>query len=405
MSDEWFITPIYTVANDLQLGALGTEAYNRLMQTHLLFFLGMLILSAPLSIQAQELVQDTTVTMKARVLEVISEETLEVEGTGVMSTDQSLRIEVLDGPEKGSEVIVENDYYVLEKGDVFYLTHTTDGMSGIDLYAVSEPFRLTALLVLGILFVAVVVTFGGIQGIRGLLSLIGSLFFIVFLLLPGIMNGYPPILVAVGVASVIIVGASYITHGFTRTTSVAVFGMILTVTLTGILAYMAIPFAQLSGYTSDETMYLNMNTGGTLNIAGLLIGSMIIGTLGVLYDAAIGQAVAVEELIAAGSHLSPREVYKRAIRIGREHIGALVNTLAIAYVGAALPLLLLFYGYGNGDVLMSINREIFATEIVRTIVGSIGIVLAVPITTAIAVKLLWGRVAAGSARPHHTHSH
>ncbi len=359
----------------------------------------------PFGAGAQELVHDTTVTMKARVLEVISQELQEVPGTGVQSTYQTISVEVLDGPEKGKIVTVENDYLVLKQGTVFYLMHTTDALNEGEYYSVSEPYRLPALLALTVLFIAVVVIFGGMQGLRGLLALVGSLFFIMFLLLPGILQGYPPILVAVGVASIIIVGASYITHGFTRTTSVAVFGMILTVSLTGILAYVAIPFAQLSGFSSDETVYLNMNTRGVLNIAGLLIGSMIIGTLGVLYDAAIGQSVAVEELVSAGKHLSRLEVYKRALRIGREHIGALVNTLAIAYVGAALPLLLLFYGYGDGDVLMSINREIFATEIVRTIVGSIGIVLAVPITTAIAVRFLWGRAPMVKRETSHGHSH
>ncbi len=353
---------------------------------------------------AQEIVADTSVTMKARVLQVLFQERQEVPGTGVYTTYQTIQVEVLDGPEKGSTVEVENDYLELDEGDVFYLTRITSGLDGTQYYSVSEPYRLPALLLLTVLFVTVVVVFGGMQGVRGLLSLVGSLFFIAFLLLPGILNGYPPILVAVGVASVIIVGASYITHGFTRTTTVAVLGMIVTVVFTGLLAYFAIPFAQLSGYSSDESVYLNMNTRGTLNIAGLLIGSIIIGTLGVLYDAAIGQAVAVEELSAAGGHLSRRHIYLRALRIGREHIGALVNTLAIAYVGASLPLLLLFYGFGNGSVLMSLNKEIFATEIVRTIVGSIGIVLAVPITTAIAVKLLSGRVPAQTSH-HEGHRH
>ncbi len=367
----------------------------------LVMLIGVLL---PSTLFAQELVADTSVTMKARVVDVLSQERQEIPGTGVMATYQTVEVEILDGPERGRTIIVENDYLVLEEGDVFYLNHITSGIDGSEYYSVSEPYRLPALLTLTILFIAVVVLFGGMQGLRGLLALAGSLFFIAFLLLPGIMKGYPPILVAVGVASIIIVGASYVTHGFTRTTSVAVFGMILTVCLTGILAYVAIPFAQLSGFASDETVYLNMNTRGTLNFAGLLIGSIIIGTLGVLYDAAIGQAVAVEELFAAGGNLSRKHVYLRALRIGREHIGALVNTLAIAYVGASLPLLLLFYGFGNGSVLMSLNKEIFATEIVRTIVGSIGIVLAVPITTGIAVRFLYGHKTAASSQ-HHGHHH
>ncbi len=388
------------------VGQQSPREYNQLMiQKWRVALVIAAIFVVPAVTHAQELVMDETTTMKARVQRVVSQEILPVEGVGIDTTHQTIEVLVLDGPEKGATVTVENDYLVLDEGDVFYLMHTTNSLDGADYYAVSEPYRLKALLILAVIFVAVIVIFGGMQGVRGLLALVGSLFFIAFLLLPGILKGYPPILVAVGVASVIIIGASYITHGFNRTTSVAVLGMIVTVILTGILAYVAIPFAQLSGYASEETTYLNINTGGALNFAGLLIGSIIIGTLGVLYDAAIGQAVAVEELSAAGSHLSKKQVYLRAIRIGREHIGALVNTLAIAYVGAALPLLLLFYGFGNGSVLMSMNKEIFATEIVRTIVGSIGIVLAVPITTAFAVRFLTGRPVSPDSSTHHGHRH
>jgi len=134
-----------------------------------------------------------------------------------------------------------------------------------------------------------------------------------------------------------------------------------------------------------------LNTRGSLDLAGLLLGGILIGVLGVLYDAAIGQAVSVEELARAGQHYSRRDVYARALRIGREHVGALVNTLAIAYAGAPLPLLLLFFGTGDIDIGLTINRELFATEIVRILVGSIGLVLAVPITTAVAVSMLVSR--------------
>jgi len=210
----------------------------------------------------------------------------------------------------------------------------------------------------------------------------------VFLLLPGILQGYPPILVAVGVSSLIVGIGSYVTHGFNKTTSIAVLGMVATIAFTGVLAYLAIPFTHLSGFSGEETIYLNLNTRGAIDLAGLLIGGILIGTLGVLYDAAIGQAITVEELTAAGPHLSRREIYRRTLRIGREHVGALVNTLAIAYVGASLPLLLLFYGFGTDSIGFLLNREIFATEIVRAIVGSIGLVLTVPITTAVAAYFL-----------------
>ena len=337
---------------------------------------------------AQELVQDSVVVVKAEVLEVISEERATVPGTDVETTYQTISAEILEGDEKGKVVTIENDFLKLKAGEVFYLSHTTNTLDGTDYYAVREAYRLPALAFLLALFVAVVLVFGGKQGLRGLLSLGASLFFIAFLLLPGVLKGYPPILVAVGVSSLIVVIASYVTHGFNRTTTTAVYGMIATVSLTGLLAYVAIPFAQLSGFSSEEAVYLNFNTGGSIDFAGLLIGAILVGSLGVLYDAAIGQAVSVEELAAAGPDLSRKEIYRRAVRIGREHIGALVNTLAIAYVGAALPLLLLFYGFGSDTVGLALNRELFATEIVRAIVGSIGLVMAVPITTLISTRFL-----------------
>lgn len=347
-----------------------------------------LFVLAPVALYAQEVIPDTVATMKAKVLEIVSQERRTVPGTTVMGDYQTIKVRILDDPEKGNIVIVENDYLILSPGEMFYLTHTTNPVDGTDYYAVREPYRLPQLGILFLLFIAVVLLLGGKQGARGLLSLGGSLFLIVFLLLPGVLKGYPPIIVSVGVSSLIIGIGSYVTHGFNKTTSTAVLGMVATVVLTGVLAYLAIPFAHLSGFTGEETTYLNFNTNGAIDLAGLLIGAILIGTLGVLYDAAIGQAITVEELASAGPHLSRREIYRRTLRIGREHVGALVNTLAIAYVGASLPLLLLFYGFGSDPIALTLNRELFATEIVRAIVGSIGIVLTVPITTAVATYFL-----------------
>ncbi len=364
----------------------------------ILTLLGLFLAVGPVALHAQEFVPDTTLTMKAKVLEVVSQERHMVPGTTVESDYQKIKVEILDEPEKGKVVTVENDFLNLKAGEVFYLTHTTNSLDGTDRYGVSEPYRLPQLGALLLLFIALVLTFGGKQGLRGLLSLGGSLFFIAFLLLPAILHGYPPILVSVGVSSLVVCIGSYVTHGFNRTTSTAVLGMVATITFTGFLAYLAIPFAHLSGFNTEETTYLNLNTNGAIDFAGLLIGAILIGTLGVLYDAAIGQAISVEEVASAGPHLSRREVYRRVLRIGREHVGALVNTLAIAYVGASLPLLLLFYGFGTDSIAVTLNREIFATEIVRAIVGSIGLVLAVPITTAIAAYVLVKRDARTSGK-------
>lgn len=184
--------------------------------------------------------------------------------------------------------------------------------------------------------------FGGFQGLRGLVSLALSLLLIIHFLLPNIINGVSPVLISIVASSLIIILGSYVTHGFNRTTSAAVISMIITVVLTGFMAEIALDMARITGITDEEAFLLNIKSGGNIDILGLLLGGVIIGLLGVLYDIAISQAVSVEELLRFAPESKKGLVYKRAIRMGREHIGALVNTLAIAYVGASLPLFLLF---------------------------------------------------------------
>ena len=359
---------------------------------------------------ASAMVGNTSVTdfiERARVLQVVSQTIQNVPGTKTSETLQTLKAVIVSGPDMGNTVTVENDYLNLKPGAVFYVDHHVDPTSGQNSYTVQEPYRLPIIEVIVGLFVLVVVTFGGKQGVRGLLSLAASLAAIIYLLLPGILAGYSPVLLSVGISSFIIVVGSYITHGFSRTTTAAVLGMIAAICITGGLAYWSVHAAQFTGYTSDAVTYLHFSTNGGINLIGLLLGGIMIGVLGILYDAAIGQAVAVEELQSAGAHLSSWQIYRRATRIGREHIGALVNTLAIAYVGASLPLLLLLH-FTDMPLGATINQEIFSSEIVRTAVGGIGLVLAIPFTTVIAIWLLAKKGADDASRTSeraHSHSH
>ncbi len=371
------------------------------------FFLTAPLLCPVLAYAQAEVVPDTVYIEKARVLEIISQKDFTIPGTDTPSKTQTLKIEVLDGPDKGVIKTIENDYTQLNTGDMFFLRHQINLLDGSDYWTVSDPYRLNVLLGLVIVFLVFLFMFGGIQGIRGLASLIGSFALILFVLLPGILGGYSPILVSIGVSSLIIVLGSYITHGFNKTTSSAVLGMIVTVIITGLGAYYVVHIGHLSGYTTEENVYLNFNTHGGINMIGLLFGGIMIGLLGVLYDIAIGQAIAVEELFRAGRHMTRIEIYKRAIRIGREHIGALVNTLAIAYVGVALPLLLLVQQTSTTSNLASIlNSEMFATEAVRILIGSIGLIIGVPITTLIASYMLSGMEGKGhSGESTHSHHH
>jgi len=371
---------------------------NRLSKITLGILLAICFFS-PLQSSAQELIQDKVEIVKARVLEVVSQEKKEVPGTDVQSVYQTIKAEILEGDKKGQTITIENDFLVLKKDDKFFLRHSIDGLDGREMYAVRDIDRRGAVLGFIILFMMVVIIFSGKQGLRSILSLAGSFFVILYVLVPSLLKGYPPIPTSIAIAVVILFLAIFLTHGFNRESTVAFTGTVIAVILTGILAYLGVTLAHLSGFASDEAVYLNFNTRGMLDFAGLLLGGIMIGVLGVLDDIAITQAAVVSELYNSASHLSKKEIYKKALRVGKEHVGALVNTLALAYTGASLPLLLLF-STSDSSMASIINQEIFATEIIRTVVGSIGLILTVPITTFLAVYML-----KGYKGKHHTHSH
>ena len=361
-----------------------------LQKRHLIFvILGFLCLVFPIASHAQAtLTPDTTTIAKARVTKITNQQQTVLPGNDVPSPKQTITADILSGAESGTSVTFDNEYIQLKVGDLFYLRHITSTLdAGTDYYTVSDPYRLNVLGGLVAVFIILIIIFGGMQGVRGFASLCGSFILLFYVLIPSILAGYSPVLVSTGVASLIIIVGSYITHGFNRTTTAAVLGMIGTVLVTGLGAYYVVHAAHLTGYNGEESVYINFATQGHVDLIGLLFGGIMIGLLGVLYDIAIGQAIVVEELLRAGTNMTRLQVYERAIRIGREHIGALVNTLAIAYVGAALPLLLVVHNSTFG-IAYAINNEIFATEVVRILSGSIGLILGVPITTLIASYIL-----------------
>ncbi len=345
------------------------------------------VLIAPIQSNAQEIIQDKIEILRAKVVEVLKQEVKDVPGTDVQSTYQTIVAEIIEGNRKGDIVTIENDFLVLEKGDKFFLRHLVDGVDGREMYTVRDVDRQNVIIGFIVLFALAVVAFSGKQGLRSLLSLVGSFVVIMYILVPSLLNGYPPVLMSILIATTILFLAIFLTHGFNRESVVAFAGTVTAVILTGILAYLGVELASLSGFASDEAVYLNFNTRGVLDFSGLLLGGIMIGVLGVLDDIAITQAAVVSELYSSAPELSKKEVYKKAIRVGKEHAGALVNTLALAYTGVSLPLLLLF---SNSDSSMAsiINQEIFATEIIRTTVGSIGLIMTVPITTLLAVYFL-----------------
>lgn len=350
------------------------------------------------------LIQDKTEILKAKVVNVVKQERRIIPGTDVQGMFQTITAEILEGDKKGNILSVDNDYLELEKGDRFFLFHAIYGTDGREVYSVRDVDRRGALLFFVFLFVATVLWFSGKQGFRSLLGLAGSFFVIMYVLVPSLLAGYPPVLTSIGIAAIILFFAIFFTHGFNRISGIAFTGTVLAVIATGVLAYVGVHLTSLSGFSSDESVYLNFNTQGTLNFAGLLLGGILIGVLGVLDDIAITQTAVVSELYNSAKHLSKKEIYMSALRVGREHVGALVNTLALAYTGASLPLLLLF-STADASVSSIINQEIFATEIIRTIIGSIGLILTVPITTLLAVYFLKDYKPKGGVSGGHLHGH
>jgi uncharacterized membrane protein len=256
-----------------------------------------------------------------------------------------------------------------------------DGQS----YQLVDFQRGMPLTLLAALFAIAVLVLGRWQGLKALGALVISFVVLVFFVLPAITGGESPLLVAIVGAGVIMFAVLYLTHGLSARTSTAVLGTMVSLTLIGVLGAVWAAFAKLTGIDEDtSTLIAVLNQ--PIDTRGLLLAGVVIGALGVLDDVTVTQTSAVWELRAANPSLTRKQLYASALRIGRDHVASAVNTLVMAYAGAALPLLLYMSlsGVGIGNIVTS---QAIAQEIVRTLVGSIGIVAAVPVTTALAAAV------------------
>ncbi|MEW2620238.1 YibE/F family protein [Streptomyces sp. NPDC048106] len=253
-------------------------------------------------------------------------------------------------------------------------------------YSVADVNRKFPMALLAGIFALAVVVVGRMRGVMALVALAVSFLVLNQFILPAILQGSNPLLVAVIGSSAIMLIALYMCHGLSARTSVAVLGTLISLTLIGLLGSVFIGWAALTGNTDDSTGLIH-GLYPKIDMSGLLLAGVIIGSLGVLDDVTVTQTSAVWELHEANPSMGPRGLYRAAIRIGRDHIASVVNTLVLAYAGAALPLLLLF-SIAQSSVGAVANSELVAEEIVRTLVGSIGLVASVPVTTALAALVV-----------------
>jgi len=250
------------------------------------------------------------------------------------------------------------------------------------IYSIQDLERGRPLLALAALFVVAVIAFGRWQGVRSLIGLGLSFVVIVSFVVPAILHGHSPVLVAVTGAMAIMLISLYLSHGTGPKTTAAVVGTALALGLTAALAIAFVAAASLTGLASEDALYANYAVGG-LSLRGLLLAGIIIGGLGVLDDVTMSQASLVAELHQANPTAGFAALVGGALRVGRDHIAATVNTLFLAYAGAALPSLILFVT-GTDSLGTVVTTEIVAVEVVRALCGSVGLIAAVPLTTVLA---------------------
>jgi uncharacterized membrane protein len=304
-----------------------------------------------------------------------------------------------EGPDEGEEISFDTaearGVRKLREGDKILLGESPGAPPELRYYF-ADYQRDSPLLWLGLIFAGVVVALSRWRGLAALAGLALSLVVLLMFVIPAILEGASPLAVSIVGSAAIMFVALYLAHGLNARTTTAVLGTLISLGLTGLLALLFVAASRFTGLASEEATFLQV-TAEQVNLEGLILGGIIIGTLGVLDDVTVTQASAVWELHIANPSYRVRDLYRSAVRIGRDHIASTVNTLVLAYAGASLPLLIVFSLSARpfGDLL---TTEVVAEEIVRTLVGSIGLVASVPITTLLTAVVV-SRDAPARSRP------
>lgn len=288
------------------------------------------------------------------------------------------------GDTVGLEFPDEPGQPALEEGGVVFLSVSTFEDGTID-YQFADRDRGTVLLVLALAFAAAVIALGRMRGVAALVGLAVSVGILLWFILPAIVNGEDAVLVALVGGGAIALVSLYLAHGYNPLTHVAALGAFSALVLTTALSWLVLAVAGFSGVATEEAFFLLALPDLDLN--GLLLAGIVLGTIGALDDVTVTQASAVWEVYGANPSLDSGSLFASGIRVGRDHIVSTVNTLLLAYAGASLPLLILFTLAGQSLGFVA-SSEIVAVEIVRTLVGSMGLVAAVPVTTWLSSRVV-----------------
>ncbi|WP_372498239.1 YibE/F family protein [Streptomyces marispadix] len=307
---------------------------------------------------------------------------------GAGGTCKKATVEVAAGKDKGTEfteVVTPDATRTYSAGQDVVVAYAANAPRELR-YSVIDVDRDLPMVLLAGVFALFVVLVGRMRGVLALVGLAVSFAVLSLFILPAILQGSNPLVVAVVGGSAIMLATLYLCHGLSARTSVAVLGTLISLLLIGVLGSLFIGWARLTGNTDDQTGLVH-GLFPDIGIQGLLLAGVLIGSLGVLDDVTVTQTSAVWELKEADPGAGWRKLYSAAMRIGRDHIASVVNTLVLAYAGAALPLMLLF-SIARSGVTTVATSEVVAEEIVRTLVGSIGLVASVPVTTLLAALVV-----------------
>lgn len=310
-----------------------------------------------------------------------------------------VRFHLNQGPDKGETISIDFPESPtspkFDKGDGVVLSYEPRAEPGFR-YQYSDRQRRPVLLWLAVLFAVAVVALGRLRGVAALVGLAASIVVLLTFVLPATLDGRSPVLVAVIGASAIAYLALYLANGFGTRTTVALLGTLSALALTVLLASVFTSLAEISGFATEEALLVKLGER-SLDLSGVVLGGMVIGALGALDDVTVTQSESVWELRAANPQMPRRALFRSAMRIGRAHVASTVNTLALAYAGAAMPLLILLV-QSRQSLGTVANSETVATEIMAALVGSIGIVASVPLTTWVAARVVGGGRITGRRR-------
>jgi len=375
------------------------------------FFSALLLLTPALPAFAQDAAIDRTRDefYTATVVSIVGE--TRDEDPSFSRTVQTVRLR-LNGTGTKEEITLENGILDnrpdmrLKEGETIVVEKLLKS-DGSTEYLIKEKYRLPHIIVLIVIFVIVALILGGLTGIMSIAGLFVSIGILVFFVIPRILAGDDPLLSCL-IGSVLIACTSlFLAHGFNIRTRIALLSTLLTLCVSAAVALLFVHAGKLFGMGTEEAMFLQTGILQNLDLRGLLLGGIIIGCLGVLDDITTAQTAAIDEIRKANPSLGKRQLLTAGFSVGKEHIASLINTLALAYVGTSLPLLLLLHSQSNQafPAWVTLNAEFLGEEIVRTLVGSITLLCAVPISTWIAVTMLHGKKTPETAGGHHHHHH